>query len=204
MSSSRADLESSKSQEFSAFLSNRLLRKAERIRDCDVKMSLSNTCLQCQVFKCNWSISKLDGEWRLENSELKKIKQKKLEEKIKKVSEVEKRSSETSSGPRHLTDSDFNDIIKEADTALVDFYADWCGPCRMMAPAVETLAKEYVGKALVAKVNVDNNPIVAQKFGIASIPTFAIFRKGKLAGTIIGAVGKEALKGALDKAIKSA
>jgi thioredoxin 1 len=74
----------------------------------------------------------------------------------------------------------------------------------MMAPAVETLAKEYVGKALVAKVNVDNNPIVAQKFGIASIPTFAIFRKGKLAGTIIGAVGKEALKGALDRAIKSA
>jgi thioredoxin 1 len=140
----------------------------------------------------------------LENGELKKIKQKKLEEKIKKVSEQEKRSSETSSGPRHLTDNDFTDVIKEADTALVDFYADWCGPCKMMAPAVETLAKEYVGKALVAKVNVDNNPIVAQKFGIASIPTFAIFRKGKLAGTIIGAVGKEALKGALDRAIKSA
>jgi thioredoxin 1 len=204
MSSSRADLASSKARNSGLFYFDRLLCKAERIRDYDVKMSLSNTRLQCQVFKCNRSISQLDGEWCLENGEIKKIKQKKLEEKIKKVSEAEKRSSETSSGPRHLTDSDFNDVIKEAGTALVDFYADWCGPCRMMTPAVETLAKEYVGKALVAKVNVDNNPIVAQKFGIASIPTFAIFRKGKLAGTIIGAVGKEALKGALDRAIKSA
>ena len=140
----------------------------------------------------------------LDNEELNKIKQKRIEERMKKVSEGEKRVSGTSGEPQHLSDSDFNDVISKSDTALVDFYADWCGPCRMMAPAVETLAKEYNGKALVAKINVDNNPMVAQKFGVCSIPTFAIFRKGKLAGTIVGAVGKEALKSALDKAIKSA
>ncbi len=138
------------------------------------------------------------------NEELNKIKQRKLDERIKKASEGEKRSSVGGGEPRHLSDGDFTEVIDKTDTALVDFYADWCGPCRMMAPAVETLAKEYNGKALIAKVNVDNNPAVAQKFGVCSIPTFAIFRKGKLAGTIVGAVGKEALKSALDKAIKSA
>jgi thioredoxin 1 len=140
----------------------------------------------------------------MENDELDIIKKKKLDERLKKTSEGEKRSSGTGGEPRHLSDGDFAEVINKCDTALVDFYADWCGPCRMMAPAVETLAKEYSGKALVAKVNVDNNPIVAQKFNVCSIPTFAIFRKGKLAGTIVGAVGKEALKSALDNAIKSA
>jgi thioredoxin 1 len=139
----------------------------------------------------------------MENDELSSIRKKKLEERMKSASEVEKSPSATTGEPRHLSDGDFAEVINRSDTALVDFYADWCGPCRMMAPAVETLAKEYSGKALVAKVNVDNNPIVAQKFNVCSIPTFAIFRKGKLAGMIVGAVGKEALKSALDKAIKS-
>lgn len=133
-----------------------------------------------------------------------KIKQKKLEERMKKVSEGDKSAPGSGGEPQHLSDGDFNDVIGKSDTALVDFYADWCGPCRMMAPAVETLAKEYNGKVLVAKINVDNNPGVAQKFGVCSIPTFAIFKRGKLTGTIVGAVGKEALKSALDKAIKSA
>lgn len=140
----------------------------------------------------------------MENDELNRIKQKKLNDQMKKTSERGNRPSETGNEPRHLSDGDFIEVIKESDTALVDFYADWCGPCRMMAPAIETLAKEYSGKALIAKVNVDNNPVVAQKYGVCSIPTFAIFRKGKLAGTVIGAVGKEALKSALDKAMKSA
>ena len=133
-----------------------------------------------------------------------RIKQKKLEERMKKGSEGDKRALGSGGEPQHLSDGDFNDVIGKSDTALVDFYADWCGPCRMMAPAVETLAKEYDGKALVAKINVDHNPVIAQKFGVCSIPTFAIFKKGKLTGTIVGAVGKEALKTALDKAIKSA
>jgi thioredoxin 1 len=140
----------------------------------------------------------------LANDEVKKIKQKKLDERMKKIDVQGKKSSGTEDGPRHLGDGDFNDVIAKADLALVDFYADWCGPCKMMAPIVENLAKEYSGKALVAKVNVDKNPVISQKFGIVSIPTFGVFKKGKLAGTIIGAVGKEALKGALDKAAKSA
>jgi thioredoxin 1 len=72
----------------------------------------------------------------------------------------------------------------------------------MMGPTIDILAKEYSGKALVAKVNVDENPILAQKFGITSVPTFGIFKGEKLIGTIIGAVGKDPLKKALDKAIE--
>jgi thioredoxin 1 len=138
----------------------------------------------------------------LENEELKKIKQKKLQERIKKTADEDRKTVATSNIPMHLTDQEFPGVISAAKVALVDFYADWCGPCRMMAPIVETLAKEYSGKVLVAKVNVDKNPEVSQKFGIVSIPTFGIFKSGKLMGTVIGAVGKEALKSALDRVIK--
>ena len=137
----------------------------------------------------------------MEDEELERIKQKKLEGAMKKMIGEPKRVSALDDKPRHLSDQDFNDTVSAANVALVDFYADWCGPCRMMAPTIELLAKEYSGKALVAKVNVDENPALVQKFGITSIPTFGIFKREKLVGTIIGAVGKEPLKKALDKAI---
>jgi len=138
----------------------------------------------------------------LEDEELERIKQRKLEGAMKKMTEGKKYVPAPDDKPCHLTDQDFNAAISAASVALVDFYADWCGPCRMMAPAIELLAKEYSGKALVAKVNVDENPALAQKFGITSVPTFGIFKREKLIGTLIGAVGKEPLKKALDKAIK--
>lgn len=138
----------------------------------------------------------------MQNDELNKIKQKKLQERLKKSTDESKKTAPTSNAPMHLTDKEFFSVIGGANVALVDFYADWCGPCRMMAPIIDTLSKEYSGKILVAKVNVDNNPEVSQKFGIASIPTFGIFKGGKLMSTIIGAVGKEALKSALDRVIK--
>jgi len=138
----------------------------------------------------------------LEDEELERIKQKKLEGAMKKMIGEKKHVSARDDKPRHLSDRDFNDAISAANVALVDFYADWCGPCRMMAPTIELLAKEYSGKALVAKVNVDENPALAQKFGITSIPTFGIFKREKLVGTVIGAVGREPLKKALDKAIR--
>lgn len=137
----------------------------------------------------------------MENDDLRKIKQKKLQERLKKTTD-EERINAVGNAPVHLTDKEFYGAIGGAKVALVDFYADWCGPCKMMAPIIDTLAKEYSGKVLVAKVNVDNNPEVSQKFGIASIPTFGIFKGGKLMNTIIGAVGKEALKSALDRTMK--
>jgi thioredoxin 1 len=139
----------------------------------------------------------------LGDEELEKIRKKKLEVAMKKMTEEKKSAWAADDKPCHLSDHDFNDTINAADIALVDFYADWCGPCKMMAPTIEVLAKEYSGKVLVAKVNVDENPVIAQKFGITSIPTFGIFKRAKLIGTVVGAVGKDPLKKALDKAIKS-
>jgi thioredoxin 1 len=139
----------------------------------------------------------------LADEELEKIKQKKLEGVMKKMTEEKKASQVAGNKPCHLSDHDFDDKITGAKVALVDFYADWCGPCRMMAPTIDVLTNEYSGKVLVAKVNVDENPMLAQKFGITSIPTFGIFKGAKLIGTIVGAVGKDPLKKALDKALRS-
>ncbi|MGB9642223.1 MAG: thioredoxin [Candidatus Ratteibacteria bacterium] len=92
-----------------------------------------------------------------------------------------------------LNDENFDAVLKENAVVLVDFYADWCGPCRMMAPVVEELAKEMEGKIVVAKLNVDENPDIAARFQIFSIPTFIIFKNGKPDQKIIGAVGKAGL-----------
>ncbi|MCM8806296.1 MAG: thioredoxin [Candidatus Omnitrophica bacterium] len=92
-----------------------------------------------------------------------------------------------------LNDANFESVIKENSFVLVDFYADWCGPCRMMAPVIEELAKELEGKIVVAKINVDENPDTAAKFQIFSIPTFILFKDGKAEQKILGAVGKAGL-----------
>ncbi|MCM8814788.1 MAG: thioredoxin [Candidatus Omnitrophica bacterium] len=92
-----------------------------------------------------------------------------------------------------LNSENFDAVIGENSVVFVDFYADWCGPCRMMAPVVEEIAKELEGKVVVAKLNVDENPEIAARFQIFSIPTFIIFKGGKLQDKIIGAVGKARL-----------
>ena len=85
----------------------------------------------------------------------------------------------------------FCDEVEKSDLpVLIDFWAVWCGPCRMIAPIVEELATEYQGKAKIGKVDVDNNPMIAGKFGIRSIPTLLIFKGGKIVDQIVGAVPK--------------
>jgi thioredoxin 1 len=97
-----------------------------------------------------------------------------------------------------ITDDSFENEVLNADKpVLVDFWAEWCGPCRMVGPIVEELAEEYDGKAKIGKVNVDENQI-AMKYGIRSIPSLLIFKNGEVVDQIVGAVPKQQLKKQLD------
>jgi len=103
------------------------------------------------------------------------------------------------SKPIELTDANFaEEVEKSSNPVLVDFWAEWCGPCRMVGPVVEELAGEYEGKAKIGKVNVDNNPEVSVKYGIRSIPALLIFKNGEVVDQIIGAVPKNQIKNKLD------
>ena len=104
--------------------------------------------------------------------------------------------------PIEINDSNYEDILMNGDKPiLVDFWAEWCGPCKMIHPVVEELAGEYEGKAIIGKVDVDNNPNVSAKFGIRSIPTLLVFKNGEVVDKQIGAVPKGVLAQKLDAQI---
>lgn len=102
-----------------------------------------------------------------------------------------------------ITDANFEEIISSEKPVLVDFWAEWCGPCKMIGPVVEELASEYEGKAVVGKVDVDNNPNVSAKFGIRSIPTLLVFKGGEVVDKQIGAVPKSVLSQKLDAQVEA-
>ena len=101
---------------------------------------------------------------------------------------------------KEFTDDNFEtEVIQSTKPVLVDFWAEWCGPCRQIAPTVDEVAAEYEGRAVVGKVNIDHHPEIASEYGIRSIPNLLIFSDGKVQQQIVGAVGKGELSKAINK-----
>ena len=101
-----------------------------------------------------------------------------------------------------FTDQNFEEeVLKSEKPVLVDFWAEWCGPCRMMAPAVESVATDYAGRAKVGKLNVDENQSVAGRYNIRSIPTLLLFKNGQIQDQLVGAKPKDVIAKLLDKAL---
>jgi thioredoxin 1 len=101
-----------------------------------------------------------------------------------------------------LTDDTFDkDVVQSAEPVLVDFWAPWCGPCRMLAPVIEELAKEYTGKVKVAKINTDEHPNAASRFKISAIPTLLFFKGGKVVEQLVGVHSKAEIKKTLDSLV---
>jgi len=133
------------------------------------------------------------------DAELEQLRKKKLEELKRKMTTSQstpKPSPSNKQGVIHLTSQNFEQTIQKGIT-LVDFWAPWCGPCTIMAPVVEQLAQEFTGRVQVGKLNVDDNMVLAMRFQIQGIPTFGIFKDGKLIQRIVGAVGHQKLSTAL-------
>ncbi len=125
---------------------------------------------------------------------LEEIKKKKLEELQKQYMNrgktMEKKWPDT---PIHLMDADIDEHIREYPTIVIDCWAPWCGPCRMIGPIIEELAKEMQGKITFGKLNVDENPQTSMKYGIMSIPTMLVFKNGQLVDRFVGAMPKDML-----------
>lgn len=101
-----------------------------------------------------------------------------------------------------ISDSSFEqDVLRADGPVLVDFWAEWCGPCKMIAPVLEEIADEYAGKLKVAKLNIDSNPDTAPKYGVRGIPTLIIFKNGQAEGTKVGALSKSQLAAFIDSVI---
>ena len=130
-----------------------------------------------------------------EDEELKKIRMKKLMELKRKVlgSKQEKRA-DFPNEPTELTDASFSEFIQKYPLVVIDCWAPWCAPCRILSPIIEEMAHDYAGKIVFGKVNVDRNPRVAMEYGIMSIPTLLVFKNGRLVDRIVGAMPRKLLE----------
>lgn len=125
-----------------------------------------------------------------EDEELERIRKRKLEGLLRRRNITPEPISE----PIEVTDSNFHDVVRSSRLVVIDCWAQWCAPCRMMAPIIDELAKEYAGKILFGKLNVDENPEVPNQYQIMSIPTFLVFKDGALVDRIVGAMPKKVLE----------
>ena len=129
-----------------------------------------------------------------EDAEIHKIREKKLVEMMQKGRAQLETTAKNEGKPILLSDASFSSEISKYPLMVVDFWAAWCGPCRMVAPIIERLAKEYAGRVAFGKLNVDENPLTAGEFDVQSIPTLLIFRNGEAIDGIIGAVPKDQIE----------
>ena len=127
------------------------------------------------------------------DKQLERIRLAKLQEMMKR-SKTSERGGKTLSKPIVVTDATFKKTIENHPLVVVDCWAPWCGPCNMVAPIIEELARDYTGKVLFGKLNVDENPATAMQYHIMSIPTLLVFSNGKLVDRIIGAMPKQILE----------
>jgi len=125
-----------------------------------------------------------------EEMEIQRIKEKKLVEMMQKARTQLETAAKNDGRPILLSDASFSSEISKYPLMVVDFWAAWCGPCRMVAPIIEQLAKEYAGRVAFGKLNVDENPLTSGEFEVQSIPTLLIFRNGEAVDGIVGAVQK--------------
>lgn len=128
--------------------------------------------------------------------ELARLREQKIRE-LKQNMTTQTEHPQTPQGVLHLSTQDFDQTISKGVT-LVDFYAEWCGPCKMMAPVVDQLAQEYADRAKVAKIDVDHNIEIAMRYRVQGVPTFGIFKDGQMVHRIVGGVGYQPLKRALE------
>jgi thioredoxin 1 len=104
---------------------------------------------------------------------------------------------------KHISDASFEtDVLQSAQPVLVDYWAEWCGPCKMIAPILDEMATTYIGKLQITKMNVDENREIPAKFGIRGIPTLMLFKDGKLAATKVGALSKSQMAAFIDENLK--
>ncbi len=132
-----------------------------------------------------------------EEREMERIRERKMremEEKVKAMKEVGEKGGEVIDHPLTITDGTFVEAVKKYPLLVVDCWAPWCGPCKMIAPVLEEMAKEYAGKVVFGKLNVDENPRIATEYAIMAIPTLFIFKNGEPVDVIQGALPKPYLE----------
>lgn len=134
-----------------------------------------------------------------EDEELRRLREAKLREMMRKLAKRERAEPKMPDRPITITDEEFDQVVRSYGLVVVDLWAPWCGPCLVMAPIIEELAKKYAGRVVFAKLNVDENPLTAMKYDVRAIPTFLVFKRGRLVARWIGAMPKEALEARLSK-----